>query len=114
MGEMAAMMIDGTMCQECGTYISEGDGYPRYCESCASDDSNNGISRSEFVPKFKRIMRQLQQRQCAINKGLRKDQHYQNKRYKFIELIDGAILNGWFKMPKKGTRIWKVYHDEWD
>lgn len=32
MGEVAEMMLDGTLCERCGTYI-EGDapGHPRYC-----------------------------------------------------------------------------------
>lgn len=34
MGDIANDLIDGTMCQECGTYIGEGPGYPRYCSDC--------------------------------------------------------------------------------
>lgn len=38
MGEIADMMLDGTLCEGCGEYIGEGDGYPQYCsEQCASD-----------------------------------------------------------------------------
>src|SRR5688500_10789686 len=33
MGEIAEMMLDGTLCECCGSYIDEegGDGFPRYC-----------------------------------------------------------------------------------
>ncbi len=34
MGEIADGIIDGEFCEECGTYIGEGCGYPRKCESC--------------------------------------------------------------------------------
>lgn len=40
MGEMAEMMLDGTLCEACGTYIDDdGDeGFPRYCSNqCARD-----------------------------------------------------------------------------
>jgi hypothetical protein len=38
MGEIADMMLDGTMCEMCGTFIGNGDGYPRYCsKACARD-----------------------------------------------------------------------------
>lgn len=38
-GEIAEMMLDGTLCECCGEYIGDGDsGYPRYCsEQCARD-----------------------------------------------------------------------------
>lgn len=40
MGEMAEMMLDGTLCGGCGAYIDDddGDGIPRYCSTqCARD-----------------------------------------------------------------------------
>jgi hypothetical protein len=27
-------MLDGTLCQGCGVYIGEGDGFPQYCSDC--------------------------------------------------------------------------------
>ena len=41
MGEIADMMLDGTMCQLCGEWLHEGEdgpGYPGYCASCQPDD----------------------------------------------------------------------------
>ena len=38
MGEIAEMMLDGTMCAGCGEWLNggeDGDGYPGYCASCA-------------------------------------------------------------------------------
>lgn len=39
MGEIADMMLDGTLCEGCGTYMEgEGYGFPRYCSNaCARD-----------------------------------------------------------------------------
>lgn len=40
MGEIADMMLDGTMCQGCGVWLhdgADGPGYPGYCRSCARD-----------------------------------------------------------------------------
>ncbi len=36
MGEVAEMMLDGTLCQQCGTYIDHGQalGFPRSCSDC--------------------------------------------------------------------------------
>ena len=36
MGDIAEMMLDGFLCEACGEYIGEGDGYPQYCsDECA-------------------------------------------------------------------------------
>ena len=41
MGDIADMMIDGTLCEQCGAALGEGDGYPRKCKDC-SKESNDG------------------------------------------------------------------------
>lgn len=39
MGDIAEMMLDGTLCEGCGVYLEgEAPGYPRYCSrQCRSD-----------------------------------------------------------------------------
>jgi len=37
MGEIAEMMLDGTLCQSCGEFMGEEVGYPRFCASCAQE-----------------------------------------------------------------------------
>ena len=38
MGEIAEMMLDGSLCASCGAYIDdEPEGFPRDCESCVLD-----------------------------------------------------------------------------
>lgn len=41
MGEIAEMMLDGTMCQLCGEFLfdgEDGDGIPMYCAACDPGD----------------------------------------------------------------------------
>jgi len=38
MGEIADMMLDGTLCECCGMFIGKNYGYPGYCsKECARD-----------------------------------------------------------------------------
>lgn len=38
MGEIAEAMLDGTLCEGCGTYIGDATGFPGYCSrQCARD-----------------------------------------------------------------------------
>lgn len=34
MGEIAEWILEGGLCQGCGEYLGDGDGYPTYCASC--------------------------------------------------------------------------------
>ena len=52
MGEIAEMMLDGTMCQQCGEYIGEPVGYPIYCENCESENQDDGEDNDEFHTDF--------------------------------------------------------------
>ena len=45
MGEIADMMIEGMLCQQCGAYLGEGDGFPVTCEDCAGEDSHHQDDR---------------------------------------------------------------------
>lgn len=41
MGETTEMILDGTLCKMCGSYIDgETPRYPRYCEDCEQEDEN--------------------------------------------------------------------------
>lgn len=35
MGEIADMMLDGTLCEGCGVYLGSGNGYATYCKGCS-------------------------------------------------------------------------------
>ncbi len=37
------MMLDGTLCEQCGEFLDgESPGYPRCCESCEQDGDEHG------------------------------------------------------------------------
>lgn len=38
MGEIADMIIEGTLCDVCGEYMGDGDGYARRCAACRCED----------------------------------------------------------------------------
>lgn len=37
MGDVADMMLDGTLCEGCGVYLGEAVDYPRRCKQCQKD-----------------------------------------------------------------------------
>lgn len=56
MGEIAEMMLDGTLCQGCGEFLhdgEDGDGFPTFCAACGGDDSD------EVDAEFDAIMAEL-------------------------------------------------------
>lgn len=51
MGEIADMMLDGTLCEWCGVLVDEGNlapGYPRLCAECASEAKKKGFEINKF------------------------------------------------------------------
>ena len=38
MGEITEMILDGILCDCCGEYMGEGDGYPVTCDGCKEDN----------------------------------------------------------------------------
>jgi hypothetical protein len=46
MGEAAEMMLDGTLCASCGSYIEgDGEGFPRYCSPQCRRDAGVDLPR---------------------------------------------------------------------
>jgi len=62
MGDVADMMLDGTLCQECGVFVNEVPlGYPISCRGCKIDakklntgkrKSSNGAKKQHVDPEF--------------------------------------------------------------
>jgi hypothetical protein len=52
MGEIADMMLDGTLCEQCGEFIDEGGGFPRLCASCSSE-ADKSEKKNDVFPKRK-------------------------------------------------------------
>jgi hypothetical protein len=38
MGDIADMMLDGTLCQVCGCFVGDAVGYPQTCDDCAKPE----------------------------------------------------------------------------
>ena len=54
MGEIADMMLDGTMCQWCGEWLhggEEGPGYPGLCASCAREERRTRAAQAQRTPE---------------------------------------------------------------
>jgi len=72
-GEYAEMMLDGTLCECCGTFIDfeGGDGFPRYCSTqCARD---RGADQLTMTRKERHRSRQGERVNCpTCNKRVKK------------------------------------------
>lgn len=49
MGEIAEMMLDGTLCFACGVYIGMNGGFPQMCFNCEREE------KTAFIKKVPRI-----------------------------------------------------------
>lgn len=49
MGEIAEMMLDGELCEGCGDYLGDGDGFPRYCRACRPTGKRTKISFADVT-----------------------------------------------------------------
>ena len=61
MGDIADMMLDGTLCEQCGDYIGESIGYPRVCSDC----SDHNISMKNSV-KNQRKQKLIEENQFRV------------------------------------------------
>lgn len=58
MGDMAEMMIDGTMCSVCGVYIGSDNDFPTMCDDCEKDsrqENRKAKSKSHNKRKLTRV-----------------------------------------------------------
>lgn len=55
MGEIAEMMLDGSLCQECGAVISDGngEGFAVICGACLKDNGDAETKKVNKKPKTK-------------------------------------------------------------
>jgi predicted Zn-ribbon and HTH transcriptional regulator len=51
MGAIAEMMLDGTLCQQCGQFIGRPCGYPVTCNDCRSEAAETPKRKSKQVTK---------------------------------------------------------------
>ena len=55
MGDVAKMMLDGTLCECCGSYITEGEanGFPRKCSDCKSESIKKDDKKRKKIRRKK-------------------------------------------------------------
>lgn len=73
MGEIAEMMLDGTMCAGCGEFLNDGedgDGFPEYCSACAPDYEEPKKSKRPAVKRTAELKTTASKCQSAIDKML--------------------------------------------
>ncbi len=59
MGDVADMMLDGTLCQGCGELLSDdAPGHPRTCAACSSDQAEDVLER--VLPRTAATLKSLQ------------------------------------------------------
>jgi hypothetical protein len=56
MGEVAEMMLDGTLCEGCGEFLGAPVGYPRKCRDCGrADGAGSFYSPAAKKPKYPKV-----------------------------------------------------------
>ena len=73
MGEVAEMMLDGTLCSVCGTYIGTDAGYPVTCDDCKGGTRHRTVAKVAKVkpaPKGKKVQCPHCNRKAKEGKGL--------------------------------------------
>lgn len=46
MGDIADMMLEGILCEQCGVYIDDRPpGHPRLCRACARDEARRELEK---------------------------------------------------------------------
>lgn len=74
MGEIAEMMLDGTMCAGCGEFLNDGedgDGFPGYCSACAPDyEEPKPKSKRPAVKRTAELKTTASKCQSAVDKML--------------------------------------------
>lgn len=72
------------------------------------------MTREQFKADLKRLLRQLAERQRAVELKQKKEQFYLNKLEEYRAFIRRIFFYPWFEAPKPGSRLWKIYTDIWD
>ncbi len=63
-GEIAEMMLSGQMCQRCGEYLGDGDGYPVSC--CEGSDQHRRMTPAKRARRKRNKNRRAQKRRDAL------------------------------------------------
>lgn len=73
MGDIAEMMLDGTLCEGCGVYLpGEGEGIPRYCEDCIGHARAAGLVEPKEKTAAQKARAKRKRQKYKANKAARK------------------------------------------
>ena len=76
MGEIAEMMLDGTLCEGCGEYLDGGGlGFPMRCAACGGDDEGESLVPSLRAPQQPASAKTKKQRRKERNLRARQQAH---------------------------------------
>ncbi len=65
MGEVAEMMLDGTLCEGCGVFLNaSAPGYPCYCRDCAGERKK--LRAAENVAANQKMHAEQKKIPCAV------------------------------------------------
>lgn len=92
MGEIAEMMLDGTLCQVCGSVIDGGTpGYPRYCEDCAKDEVVSNIEEIEYDFNFNKVGIEKLAEQVMVQGTTKQKKALLKVCYKLIDKLNKSV-----------------------
>lgn len=125
MGEIAEMMLDGTMCQCCGVFLNsgeEGDGFPVYCSGCEPEEEpvtqkkKVGSSEKRRRKKIRKILQDnfdtdVVEGFFSINKGW--VDFLQSSLYERLKHFTKQVTFMPYKEPKDFEKIVKNYLTEY-
>lgn len=70
MGDVADAMLDGTLCQCCGEFLGDGDGYPTFCSECEPEEVIEVKSGKE-ASRDKRASNTVRSTQILVDHGIK-------------------------------------------
>lgn len=91
MGDIADMMLEGTLCAGCGEYLGADDlGCPQYCAACASDNEDDGMGGDFRIMRRANQVSRQQRLEAADPTGWK-----QHTQYHWSRMINGKQLDYW-------------------
>ncbi len=92
MGEVAEMMLDGTLCERCGGII-DGDtpGFPRLCEDCAKDEVEQNIEEIEYDFNFNKVGIEKLAEQVMVQGTTKQKKALIKVCYKLIDKLNKSV-----------------------
>ena len=103
MGEIAEMMLDGTLCEGCGIYMGDSYGYPRRCDDCAIDETPANRPHEPIGKKL--LKRLIRVRDMTDNSG----GMYSGDWYEFAPAMHAKLIKrGYIEVYQPHNQVHKA------